>query len=188
VSRVIVVQFVSTDGITQDPDGTQGFKPGNWAFRTGPEAVKGDKFRLGVTWDTGVVLLGRRTWEHFSQLWPSRTQDFARKLNAITKLVVSNTLESVDAWSNSVLLRGNLVDEVRRRKLAQDLIVIGSDSVVQTLMRHDLVDEYRLLIFPIVLGEGRRLFKDSLGPIQLHLERVEQVGEGALLTYRRLSG
>ena len=106
-------------------------------------------------------------------------------MNRVQKLVASKTLERVDEWSNSVLLKGDLVEEVSKHKNQRDIILIGSDSLVQTFIRRDLVDEYRLLIFPVVLGEGRRLFKDEIRPINLRLVNVGQSGEAVLVTYRR---
>jgi dihydrofolate reductase len=183
--RVLVIQFITLDGFTQDPDAAEGTRHGGWAFRYGPEAVAGDKFKMGELLDTSALLLGRRTWEHFTGIWPSRSDDFSTKLNRMRKLVASGSLEGVDAWNNSELLRGDLVDEVKKRKAEQALIVVGSDSLVQTLMQHDLIDEYRLLIFPIVVGEGRRLFRDGIPPITLRLVKVEQSSEAVLVTYHR---
>jgi dihydrofolate reductase len=183
--RIIVIQFTTLDGFTQDPDGAEGSLNGGWAFRLGPQAVAGDKFKLGELMDGGTMLLGRRTWERFTNIWPARNDDFSTKMNRMRKLVVSGSLERVDAWENSELLHGDPVDEVKRRKADRDLIVAGSDSLVQSLIQHDLVDEYRLLIFPIVLGEGRRLFRDGTPPMDLRLVHVEQSGEAVLVTYHR---
>src|SRR6266508_6863344 len=139
MSDVIVVEFVSADGVVQDPDGAEGTEWGGWFFRYGPAPVSNDPFRLGEELDTGALLLGRKTWEFFAQLWPSRSDEFAAKLNAMTKLVASRSLEQVDAWSNSTLVSGDLADEVSKRKKTQDVVVMGSASVVRTLMDHDLV-------------------------------------------------
>lgn len=185
MASIIVIQFMTLDGVTEDPDGRQGFNLGGWAFRFGPQAVAGDKFKMGEIMETGTLLLGRRTWEHFSRLWPSRTDDFSTKMNRMQKLVVSTTLDRADAWSNSALMKGDLVEEVKKQKDRQDVIVIGSDSLVQTLIEHDLIDEYCLLIFPIVLGKGRRLFRDGVGPINLRVVNVQQSGEAVLATYSR---
>src|SRR4051812_40370957 len=111
MGKVIVIQFVTVDGIVEDPDGSGGTAEGGWAFRFGPESVAGDKFRLGPILETGVLLLGRRTWELFSRLWPSRTDEFATAMNRIPKLVVSRTAPVLDVWSNSVLVDGDLLDE-----------------------------------------------------------------------------
>jgi dihydrofolate reductase len=184
--RVIVIQFITLDGFTQDPDAAEGTRHGGWAFRYGPAAVAGDKFKMGELLDTSALLLGRRTWERFTEIWPSRSDDFSTKLNRMRKLVASESLKRVDAWANSELLQGDVIDEVKKRKADQDLIVAGSDSLVQKLMQHDLIDEYRLLIFPIVLGEGRRLFRDGIAPITLRLVKVEPSGEAVLVTYDRV--
>ncbi|SEF37910.1 Dihydrofolate reductase [Amycolatopsis pretoriensis] len=176
---VIVVEFLTLDGVVEDPDGSGGTATGGWAFRHGPEAVAGDKFRLGTLLDTGTLLLGRKTWELFSKLWPGRTDEFSVRLNNATKLVASHSLEGVSAWQNSTLLRGDLVAEVEKNE--GDVIVIGSVGVAQTLARHGLVDEYRLLVFPTAVGAGRRLFET---PADLDLVATTQVGAAILSTYR----
>lgn len=185
MSRVIVIQFVTLDGVTQDPDGAAGFEHGGWAFRYGPATVAGDKFKLGELMQTGALLLGRVTWQHFAQLWPTRDDEFSTRMNSMRKLVASRSLERVDEWNNSTLIHGDLVDEVSRRKADQDLIVTGSASVVHTLMEHDLIDEYRLLVFPIVIGEGGRLFEDGIASIDLQLVAAEPAGATVLLVYSR---
>jgi len=185
MGQVIVIEFTTIDGVTHDPDGRAGSAPGGWAFRYGPEAVAGDKFRLGEVLDTGALLLGRRTWQLFAGIWPSRDDGFSAKMNAMPKLVASRSLDKVDEWQNSVLLRGDLLDEVRERKQAQDLVVAGSASVAWALMEHDLVDEYRLLVFPLVIGTGARVFPDGARPADLHLVSAETAGAAVLLVYSR---
>jgi dihydrofolate reductase len=118
------------------------------------------------------------------RLWPSRSDEFSSTLNRMPKLVVSRSLEHVQEWSNSTLLRGEVVEEVSRRKATQDLVVTGSASLVHTLMEHDLVDEYRLLVFPTVLGEGTRLFDDGVA-VDLELKSAQPAGPAVLLVYRR---
>jgi len=184
MGRVIVIEFVSIDGVMEDPDGRGGFERGGWAFRYGPETVAGDKFRLGELFNTGALLFGRHTWQQFSRLWPTRDDAFSSKMNTIPKLVASRTLTRVDDWENSQLLHGDLVAEVVARKATQDLIVVGSASIAKTLIAHDLVDEFRLMIFPLVIGAGTRLFDDGT-PIALELISTERSGAGALLTYQR---
>src|SRR3954454_221030 len=105
MSQLIVIEFVTLDGVMEDPDGSGGSEWGGWAFRHGPEAVAGDKFGLGEVLDTGAMLLGRVTWELFARIWPSRDDEFSRKMNAIPKLVVSRSLDHAEGWSNSTLLR-----------------------------------------------------------------------------------
>ncbi len=177
---VIVIEFVSLDGVVEDPDGSGGTAWGGWAFRYG--SVDGDKFELGTVLDTGVMLLGRVTWQLFSRIWPARDDAFSRKMNAMPKLVASRSLGDVGAWDNSALLRGDLVDEVARRGKNQDIVVAGSGSVVGALREHDLIDQYRLLVFPVVLGQGRRLFD---GPAGLELAAVERAGQAVRLVYDR---
>ena len=184
MSRVIVIEFMSLDGVMQDPDGSEGSRQGGWAFRYGPEAVAGDKFGLGEVLDTGTMLLGRRTWQLFSKIWPDRDDEFSAKMNAMPKLVVSRSLERATEWQNSTVLEGDVVAAVRERKRARDIMVTGSASVVRTLMAHDLVDEYRLIVFPIVLGAGTRLFPDGT-PIDLNLVSAQTAGPAVRLIYTR---
>ena len=185
MSRVIVIEFVSLDGVIQDPDGSGGSPRGGWAFRYGPEAVAGDKFGLGEVLDTGAMLLGRHTWELFAGIWPGRDDPFSAKMNAMPKLVASRSLEHASSWQNSAVLRGDLVTEVGKRKQEQDIVVAGSASVVRTLMADGLVDEYRLLVFPLILGEGTRLFPDGTPPADLALVSTQAKGPAALLVYTR---
>ncbi|MFI6657569.1 dihydrofolate reductase family protein [Streptomyces sp. NPDC050523] len=180
---VIVIAFTTLDGIVSDPDGRGGTPGGGWMFRHGPEAVAGDKFRLGAALDEGVMLLGRTTWEQFSQLWPGRDDPFAARMNAASKLVATRTLTDVSAWANSRLLDGDLVDAVKRER--RDVVVAGSLSVVHTLMAEDLVDEYRLITFPTVLGTGDRLFPAGGSPVHLECVSAEQIGQAVLTCYRR---
>jgi dihydrofolate reductase len=187
VNRIIVIEFITLDGVIEDPDGSAGTPSGGWAFRYGPEAVAGDKFKLGPRLDTGALLFGRTTWQLFSRLWPTRTDEFSTRMNNAPKWVASRTLTDVSAWSNSTVIEGELTSEVQQLRRDRDVIVIGSASVVHSLMQHDLVDEYRLLIFPAVLGSGRRLFATPAGAENLRLLSVEQSGAAALLTYEKLT-
>ncbi|MEV7688946.1 dihydrofolate reductase family protein [Streptomyces bungoensis] len=182
---VIVIEFITLDGIVSDPDGSAGTPSGGWAFRYGPEAVAGDKFRLGRTLDEGVLLLGRATWQLFSRLWPGRDDPFAARMNAVPKLVASRTLTDAGtaAWANSRLLDGDPVDAVKRE--SRDVVVTGSLSVVDRLMAADVVDEYRLLTFPTVLGTGRRLFPADGPHRELECLAAERVGAAVLIRYRR---
>jgi dihydrofolate reductase len=185
VSRIIVIQFVTLDGIVHDPDGVDGSPHGGWAFRHGPAAIAGDKFALGELLDTGALLLGRRTWEKFAALWPTRDDDFSAKMNAIPKLVASRTLDDVSAWSNSALLGGELVAEAAARRAERDLVVMGSASVAHALMRTDLVDEYRLMVFPTLVGDGTRLFDSARPSTAFGLTSARADGPAALLVYIR---
>jgi dihydrofolate reductase len=180
---VIVIEFVTLDGVVEDPDGTQGTPGGGWAFRHGPEAVAGDKSRLGPILDTGVLLFGRRTWQLFSRIWPGRTDDFATAMNAADKVVASRTLDSVTAWANSTLLEGDLVAGVERLRADRPVVVVGSTGLVHQLAAAGTVDEYRLLVFPIVLGAGERLFPPG-APAELRLESADVAGPAVLLRHR----
>nr|WSY49150.1 dihydrofolate reductase family protein [Streptomyces sp. NBC_00886] len=180
---VIVIEFTTLDGIVSDPDGSEGSPNGGWIFRYGREEIGGDKFRLGSILDEGVMLLGRNTWEAFSRLWPGRDDPFAARMNAGPKLVVSRTLTDVSAWAHSSVLDGDLVDAVKREE--RDVIVIGSLSVVRTLMAEDLVDEYRLITFPTVLGAGERLFPAGGPPVHLECLAIEKAGSTVFARYGR---
>ncbi|HZE38651.1 MAG TPA: dihydrofolate reductase family protein [Stackebrandtia sp.] len=180
---VIVIEFITLDGIVSDPDGSGATPTGGWAFRYGPEAVDGDKFRLGTTLDDGVMLLGRTTWQSFSRLWPGRDDPFSARMNAVPKLVASRTLTDTSAWANSRVIDGGLIEAVKREK--RDVIITGSLSVVHALMAEDLVDEYRLLTFPTALGTGRRLFGDHGPRIDLECLSADRVGAATLARYRR---
>ena len=186
MSRVIVIEFVSLDGVMHDPDGSEGSAHGGWMFKYGPEVVAGDKFGLGEVLDTGALLLGRRTWQLFAKIWPGRNDPFSAKMNAMPKLVASRSLQQAAEWQNSAVLPGDLVTEVRKRKQSQDIVVAGSTSVIRALMAHDLVDEYRLLVFPLVLGEGTRLFPDGTAPAELALASAQTSGPVVRLIYTRV--
>jgi dihydrofolate reductase len=180
---IIVIQFITLDGIVSDPDGSAGTPTGGWAFRHGPETIAGDKFRLGAVLDDGVLLLGRTTWQLFSRLWPPRDDPFSTRMNAVPKLLASRTLTDASAWANSQIIDGDLVDAVKRER--RDVIVTGSLSVVHTLMAQDLIDEYRLLTFPTILGTGRRLFPAAGAPAFLETLSTEQPAAAVLTQYRR---
>ena len=181
---VIVIEFITLDGIVSDPDGSARTPAGGWAYRHGPEAIAGDKFQLGRVLDDGVLLLGRNTWELFSRIWPGRDTPFANRMNAAAKLVASRTLTDASAWANSQIV-GNPIEAVKAEQ--RDMIIAGSLSVVHPLIAADLVDEYRLLIFPTILGTGERLFPAGGPPAQLECLSAEQSGAVVLSRYARAS-
>ena len=180
---VIVIEFITLDGIVTDPDGSGGTPAGGWAFRHGPETVAGDKFRLGSTLDDGVMLLGRATWQLFSRIWPGRDDPFSARMNAVPKLVATRTLSDTSAWANSRVIGGDPIGAVRREQ--RDVIITGSLSIVHMLMAEDLIDDYRLLTFPAILGSGERLFPAGGPPAYLECLSAEQVGPVVLARYRR---
>ncbi|WP_448808929.1 dihydrofolate reductase family protein [Agromyces bauzanensis] len=182
MGKVIVIQFITLDGVVEDPDGRGGADFGGWAFRFGPEAIAGDKFRLGPVLDSGVLLFGRRTWEHFSRLWPARTDSFAAAMNRARKVVVSTGAPDLAAWANSERLDGDLLDGVARLAADHDVVVIGSTSVVRALQAAGRVDEYRLLTFPTVIGDAEavRLLDE---PAELQLVSVDAAGPGTLAVF-----
>lgn len=183
MGKVIACAFITLDGVVEDPDGSGGTSFGGWAFRYGPEPVDGDKFAMGSILDTGVMLLGRTTWELLGGIFPGRTDDFAVKLNAIPKIVASRSRTDVSGWANSTPLGRDLVTEVKELREARDVYIAGSLSVIDELRQHDLVDQYRLVVFPLTTGQGRRLIPTG----GLELANCERVGPAVRLTYDRVS-
>ena len=179
---VIVIQFITLDGIVSDPDGHGGTPAGGWSSGTAPD-IPENSFQLGSTLDNGVMLLGRRTWQLFSQLWPGRDDPFSARMNAAAKLVASRTLTDVSAWANSRVADGDIAGTVKSEQ--RDVIVTGSLSVVRALMAGDLIDEYRLLTFPTILGTGERLFPAGGPPAYLECLSAERAGAAVLARYRR---
>jgi dihydrofolate reductase len=182
MGSLIVIQFVTLDGVVEDPDGSGGTPFGGWAMRYGPQGVAGDKFRLGSILQEGTLLFGRRTWEHFSTLWPSRDDSFSQAMNAATKAVVTHRPVEAGRWANSTALGRPVTTWLEDTLPTRDVVVIGSASVVQALAQEDLVDEYRLLVFPVATGAGERLFRHAQ---TFTLTSTEPVGPAALSVLRR---
>ena len=183
MGHVIVTSFISLDGVVTDPDGSGGTPAGGWAFRHGPETVGGDKFRLGELMDSGVLLLGRTTWELFSRIWPNRTDEFSTRMNKMAKVVASHSLTDVSAFPNSTLMEGSPAEYVQSEP--RTIAVTGSVSVIRALQAADLVDEYRLMTFPSIVGSGEKIFGPSDQPVHLKLASVVQTGAASLATYVR---
>ena len=181
--KVIVSQFVTVDGVIEDPGGAEGHDRGGWAFEfdRGPE---GDKFKLDEVMESDALLLGRVTYEGFAAAWPSRQGDFADKFNTMPKYVVSTTLEDPE-WSNSTVIAGDVAEAVGelKRQPGGDILVNGSAQLVQTLAEHDLVDEYRLMVFPVFLGAGKPLFGETSNALPLKLVDTKPAGECLILIY-----
>jgi dihydrofolate reductase len=188
MGRIVVTEFVSLDGVMEDPGGSESFRHGGWTFRI--DTGEGMTFKVDETMAADAQLLGRVTYEGFAEAWPTRDGEFADKFNAMPKHVVSSTLERPD-WNNSTVLHGDLAAEVRRLKeeYAGDVVVHGSATLVQALLERDLVDELRLMVFPVVLGDGKRLFGETSDAKRLRLIDTKTVGDGVLiLVYGRADG
>src|SRR5918994_2117376 len=184
MGRIVVTEFISLDGVIEAPGGSEGFKHDGWSFEIS-RGDEGDTFKLDETMSSDALLLGRRTYEGFAAAWPSRDGEFADKFNSMPKYVVSSTLSEPE-WNNSTVLHGNVAEEVKKLKEEQDgeIVVHGSAQLVQTLLDHDLVDELRLMVFPVVLGTGKRLFGETSDKKPLRLTDSKVVGDGvAILTY-----
>jgi dihydrofolate reductase len=187
MGKLVVSEFVTLDGVMEDPGGAEGFAHGGWAFsfERGPE---GDAFKLDEVVAAEAMLLGRVTYEGFAAAWPGRTDDvgFADKMNSMPKYVVSATL-SDPQWNNTTLIASDVAESVARLKtdLKGDLLVAGSCRLVNALVEHDLVDELRLMVFPVILGSGKRLFLDSPEPRRFTVAEAKPAGATVLLTLTR---
>ncbi|MGH2738966.1 MAG: dihydrofolate reductase family protein [Actinomycetota bacterium] len=186
MGKIVVTEFVSLDGVVEDPGGSEDFKYGGWSFEFN-RGEEGEKFKLEETMDTEALLLGRVTYEGFATAWPSREGEFADKFNSMPKYVVSSTLENPE-WNNSTVLKGDVVESVKKLKteLNGNIVVHGSVQLAQTLIENDLVDDLRLMVFPVVLGAGKRLFGETTDKKALRLASSQIVGDGvAILIYQR---
>jgi dihydrofolate reductase len=184
MGRIVVTEFISLDGVIEDPGGAEDYRHSGWAFETN-RGEDGDKFKLDETAASDALLLGRRTYEGFADAWPSREGEFADKFNNMPKYVVSSTLKDPE-WTNSTVIGTDLPVEVSRLKQEHDgdIVVHGSAQLVQALVEEGLVDELRLMVFPVVLGAGRRLFGETSDKRPLRLSDSKIVGDGvAILTY-----
>jgi dihydrofolate reductase len=185
MGKLVVTEFVTLDGVMEDPGGQHGGR-GGWAFAfdQGPD---GQKFKFDELMASDAQLLGRVTYEGFAQAWPTmEAGEFGEKMNGMPKFVVSQTLESPE-WNNTTVLTGDLTEEVGKLKeqFAGDILVAGSAQLVQALLANDLVDELHLMVFPILLGAGKRLFADGAETTSLKLAELKQTGEVVTLTLRR---
>ena len=187
MGRIIISENVSLDGVIQDPAGDEGFQRGGWVGRVGDRGrEEAAQVLLEEALGTEAMLLGRRSYEFLAARWPSRTGALADRLNSKPKYVVSSTLQA-PAWNNTTVLKGNAVNEVLtlKQQLAGDIVVPASFQLVRTLIEHDLVDELRLMIYPVVLGAGERLFGETSDKKPLRLISTRTVGNDlAYLTYQ----
>jgi dihydrofolate reductase len=186
MGRIVVTEFISVDGVVEDPGGSEDFKYGGWAFEFS-RGDEGDRFKLDETMASDALLLGRKTYEGFADAWPQRDGEFADKFNNMPKYVVSSTLKDPD-WTNSTVIGGDVADAVARLKEAHDgdIVVHGSVQLAQELLENDLVDELRLMVFPVVLGSGKQLWGETSDKKGLKLVDSKVVGDGvAILVYGR---
>jgi dihydrofolate reductase len=186
MGKIVISENVSLDGVVQDPTGEEGFKHGGWFNQIGDKDREAwAKVELDEALGAEAQLLGRRTYEFFAARWPSRSGEWADRLNSMPKYVVSSTLKDPD-WNNSTVLKGDVVSEVSKLKqeLDGEIVVYASRPLVHTLIEHDLVDELRLIVYPVVVGAGERLFGETGDKKSLRLLEARTVGDGlAYLTY-----
>lgn len=185
MGRIVVSEFVTLDGVIEDPGGAEGSPSGGWTFKF-DRGEEGDRFKTEELMNADALLLGRRTYEGFAAAWPNMNEDpFGQRMNSIPKYVVSSTLTTAD-WTNSTILAGDLAESAARlRDDVGEILVAGSRQLVGGLHAHGLIDEYRLMVYPIVLGAGARLFDDSAAQATLRLVEAKPAGDTLLLTYHR---
>ena len=173
MGKLVVTEFVSVDGVFEDPGGSEDFEHGGWTFEY-DRGDDGNQFKLDELMGAEVTLLGRITYEGFAAAWPSREGEFADKLNADPKVVVSNTLENPE-WQNTTVISGDVVGGLTKLKDETDgtILVHGSGTLVRTLLENDLVDELRLMVFPTILGRGKRAFPDGHRPAEVQPRREQ---------------
>jgi dihydrofolate reductase len=181
MARIVISEFISLDGVMEAPGGDDNFVRGAWTFEF-DRGDEGNKFKADETFGAAGLLLGRRTYEGFAAAWPSREGEFADQFNNMPKFVVSSTLQDPE-WTNTTVVSGELGEEIERLKneVDGDLVVHGSRQLAAALIEADLVDELRLMVFPVVLGTGQRLFGDTSDAHKLKLTRSDAVGDGVLL-------
>jgi dihydrofolate reductase len=186
MGRIVVTEFVSLDGVMEDPGGAEGYEHGGWTFEFN-RGEGGDAFKIQETQESAALLLGRVTYEGFAAAWPQREGEFADKFNKMPKYVVSSTLDAPE-WNNTTVLVGDLAEEVStlKQRIDGDIVVHGSAQLVQDLLERGFVDELRLMVFPVVLGSGKRLFGAMSGKQRMRLTDSRTVGDGVtILVYEQ---
>jgi dihydrofolate reductase len=189
MGKIVVTEFVSLDGVVEDPGGAEDFKYGGWSFEFS-RGDEGDKFKLDETVDSEALLLGRVTYEGFADAWPKREGEFADKFNSMPKYVVTSNPDVAASWSNTTVIEGDPVEAVSklRQDLDGDIVVHGSVQLAQTLIENDFVDELRLMVFPVVLGSGKRLFGETSDKKPFRMTDAKTVGDGVeILVYQPAS-
>ncbi len=187
MGQLVVTEFVSIDGVFEDPGGSESYEHGGWTFEY-DRGAEGNQYKLDELMASEIQLFGRITYEGFAEAWPSREGEFADKINQGRKYVASTTLKDPE-WENTTVITGNVAGEITQlKKATQGLILVaGSATLVGTLLADDLVDELRLMVFPTVLGRGRRLFPDGIDRLKFRLVETRPVGPDGVLvqTYSR---
>jgi dihydrofolate reductase len=176
MGKLVVTEFISLDGVFEDPGGAEGYEHGGWTFEY-DRGEEGNRFKLDELMEAHLQLLGRKTYEGFAAAWPSREGPFADKLNSDPKVVVSSTLTDPQ-WQNTTVVASDVVEEISKLKDETDgvILVAGSGTLVGTLLAADLVDELRLMVFPTILGRGKRLFPEGIDRLKLKLAESRTVG------------
>ncbi len=179
--KIIASEFITVDGVIEDPGGSEKKDFGGWAFQfeSGPA---GDKFKLDEVMEAGTLLLGRVTYQGFAGAWPSRTGEFADKMNGMEKVVISTTISN-PSWNNTRVIKDHVIEQVEKLKSqpGSDILVAGSAQLVRLLANNDLIDEFRLMVYPVILGKGKRLFKVGMGRLPLQLAKSTQIGDGIMI-------
>lgn len=189
MGRIIVTEFVSLDGVMEAPGGGEDYKHAGWTFKIS-RGEEGNAFKLKETLDSEALLLGRVTYEGFAKAWPSVKNEFGDKFNRMPKYVVSSTLKKAD-WNNSTILNGDVTEEVTnlKKKLKGNIVVHGSAQLIQALLANDLIDELRVMVFPVILGSGKKLFGGMGEKKSMKLISSQTVGDGVeILIYEPKQG
>jgi dihydrofolate reductase len=192
MGRIVATEFISLDGVVEDPGGSEDYRHGGWTFEI-DRGEEGDQFKLDELMEADAQLLGRVTYEGFAEAWPKYEEegqlgDFATKMNSMPKYVVSSTLTE-PTWKNTTVLEGDPAATVRQLKGEVDgvILVAGSASLVKSLIENDLLDELRLMVFPVLLGEGKRIFPEGEAKVPLKLTEAQTIGDGiSLVRYERV--
>jgi dihydrofolate reductase len=185
--KIVVTEFMTLDGVMEDPGGAEKMKYGGWSGQYWNEEAQ--QYKFDELFATDALLLGRVTYEGFAAAWPTMTDEdeFADRMNSLPKYVISKTLDHVE-WNNSILIKGDVIEELSKLKQesGQDIIIHGSGELIHSLLQHDLIDEFRFMVFPIILGEGKRLFKETDELNRLKLLETKTFETGVIVLHYRL--
>ncbi len=187
MGKIIATEFITLDGVMEDPGGAEKTKYGGWSGQYWNEEAQ--KYKFDELFATGALLLGRVTYEGFAAAWPEMTDEdgFADRINSLPKYVVSETLNHAE-WNNSILIKKDMMKQITKLKqeAEQDIVIHGSSELINTLLPHEVIDEFRLMVFPIVLGDGKRLFKETTELSHLKLMKTETFDTGVIILHYQL--